>query len=291
MDSIDLTTEQERRLLAGGLPDLVQRRLAELLDVGLTSSFFDARQFAVGVDEGIEAVGQVIGASACRLAVGVVRRTRGPTGPLPRAAPVWHEYDGPIQSWTTARQRALRRLADQAQLLGADAVLGITPSFSTRDAEPTVIEAVFSGTAVKIAGGTGRRVQTPVLGLVSVQEFCLLRRSGVSILGVVGGYSGVGLATSAATRSALAGRWTGVGNTELADLSEAVYEARRLAVSRLRSEAVALRASGVIGVDLARSLGDPAGTRHHMGTTAHLLGTAVRGRPERVDPAPVLRLR
>jgi uncharacterized protein YbjQ (UPF0145 family) len=204
---------------------------------------------------------------------------------------VWREHDGPIQSWTTARRRAMRRLVDQAQVLEADAVLGIEPRFTVRDVEPRVVEVVMTGTAVRTGERKPARSVAPVLGTVSVQEFCLLRRVGVELVGVVGSCSSVDVAPGAATRSALAGRWTGVGNVELRDLSEGVYEARRLAVQRLASEARALGASGVIGVDLARWLTDPEATRSDSGITVHLLGTAMRGRPTTgLDPTPVLRV-
>jgi uncharacterized protein YbjQ (UPF0145 family) len=284
-------TVEEERLLKGGVPDLAERRLRELVAAGMTSSFLDVSGFAVGAAEGVEAVGQVIGASACRLAVGVVRRTRGPAGRVPWRRPVWREHDGPIQSWTTARRRAMRRLVDQAALLEADAVLGITPRFTVRDAEPKLVEVTMTGTAVRT--GARRRTQSvsPVLGTVSVQEFCLLRSAGVELAGVVGSCSSVEVAAGALTRSALAGRWAGVRNVELADLSQGVYEARRLAVGRLAAEARALGASGVIEVDLARWLADPAAAHADGGITVHLLGTALRGRPATpVRATPLLRL-
>lgn len=91
---IILTGAQEERLLAGGLPDSTERRLADLQGAGLASSFYNAGGFAVGVAEGIEPLGQVVGASACRLGAGVVRRTRGAAGRLPVGTAVWHERDG-----------------------------------------------------------------------------------------------------------------------------------------------------------------------------------------------------
>lgn len=285
--------EQEQRVLAGGVPDLARRRLGELVGAGMTSSFFGVREYAVGVLEAVEPVGQVIGASACRLAVGVVRRTRGPAGRLPWGSAVWREHDGPIQSWTTARRRAVGRLVEQARLLEADAVLGVEPRLATREADPPVVEVVLTGTAVRIRdrdAGRGR-VSDPVVGLVSIQEFSLLRHAGVKVLGIVGSCSSVEVQLGSASRSALGGRWTGVGNVELADLSEGVYEARRLAVQRLCSEARGLSASGVIGVDLARWLGDPGAVSSHGGVMVHLLGTAIRGRPQAgVDVLPVVRL-
>jgi hypothetical protein len=181
--------EQEQRVLAGGVPDLAQHRLSELVAAGMTSSFLGVGQYAVGVQEGVEAVGQVIGASACRLAVGVVRRTRGPAGRLPAGSPLWLEHGGPIQSWTTARRRAVGRLVEQAKLLQADAVLAIEPRLATRGG--AVAEVVLTGTAVRTGERNAQRghISDPVVGLVSIQEFCLLRQAGVEVLGIVGSCS------------------------------------------------------------------------------------------------------
>jgi uncharacterized protein YbjQ (UPF0145 family) len=286
-------SEQEQRVLAGGVPDLARRRLSELVAAGMTSSFLGVGQYAVGVLEEVEPVGQVIGASACRLAVGVVHRTRGPAGRLPLGSPMWREHDGPIQSWTTARRRAVGRLVEQAKLLEADAVLGVAPSLATQGGDPPVVEVVLTGTAVRTRDQKNDRGRgsDPVVGLVSVSEFCLLRRAGVQVLGVVGSCSSVEVQLGTASRSALGGRWTGVGNVELRDLSDGVYEARRLAVERLCSEARGLKASGVISVDLGRWLADPDAASSHSGVTVHLLGTAIRGRPTAgVDALPIVRL-
>ena len=104
--------EQERRLRAGGLPDSSLRRLDELRGGSLATSFLSVAALSAGVSEGVEPVGQVLGASVCRLAVGVVRRTRGPSGRLPMGSATWREHEGPIRSWTTVRRRALGRLSE-----------------------------------------------------------------------------------------------------------------------------------------------------------------------------------
>lgn len=284
-------TEQERRVTAGGIPDLARQRLTELMADGMTSSFFSAAQLAVGDQAGVTPVGQVVGASACRLAVGVIRRTRGPAGRLPVGTPVWRERDGPIRSWTEARQRALRRLSRQAEMLEADAVLGVGVRYGVREGEPPVVEVVFTGTAVRCSWRRRAKSRSPVLGLVSVQEFCLLRRAGVEVAGIAGFCSSVQVAVGLSDRRALGGRWMGVGNQELGDLTAGVYEARRLAVQRLRADAAKLKATGVVGVDLARSLTDHDDGHDATGVTVQLLGTAVRGVPARgIAPDLVLKL-
>ncbi len=273
-------------MAAGGLPDSAHRRLVELRTHAMTSSFFTAGDAAVASAHEIEAVGQLVGASACRLAVGVIQRTRGPSGRLPLGSAAWRERTGPIQSWTTARQRALARLSEQADLLEADAVLGIRAHFGLRAGEPPTVEVVFTGTAVRTGDHRARGKRTVTLAQISPPEFALLRAGGVEVCGIAGACSAVEVSAGLSTRRALAGRLTGVGNQELSDLTEGVYEARRLAIGRLRRDAARLGATGVIGVALPLSLEDDD---PEMGVTIHLLGTAVRGRPRaRVDPKVVL---
>lgn len=230
------------------------QRLAELTRDGMTSSFLTAPDALVAAGEELVAVGQVIGASACRLAVGVVRRTRGPQGRLPVGSAAWREHDGPVRSWNHARQRALGRLSSQARVLGADAVLGVHADFRVRAADPETAEVVMTGTAVRDRHVESARREDPVLGLVSVAEFGLLRRAGVRVVGIVGSCSNVDIGAGAETRRALGGRFLGSAvNQELGDLTTGVYEARRLAVERLRRDASRLDATGVLGVDLSGS--------------------------------------
>ena len=277
-------TEQERRLLAGGLPFSAEQRLSELRAAGMTSSFLSVDGEAVGALDGMEAIGQVVGASACRLGVGVVRRTRTGAGRLPGGTTTWREHEGPVRSWTEARQRALARLVEQARLLDANAVLGLRPTYEVGEREPRTAEVVFAGTAVRFSGSKGKRAD-PVVGLVSVQEFCLLRRAGVDVVGIAGACSAVELGPLSRL-SSRGDRMTAAGSYELRELTIGIYEARRLAMQRLRSDARRLGASGVLGINLADSLAD-----HRRGSVLHLLGTAVRSTSTRgLSPGFVLSL-
>ena len=269
-------SEQIRRMRAGGVPDSAERRLAELTKSGMTSSFFTASEFAVAESSGIEVVGQVIGVSHCELSVGVIRRTRGPTGRLPRGSSAWRERSGPIKSWTTARTHALDRLRTQAKILDANGVLGITAKLIEEDTEPGFVQVVLTGTAVRIPTASSPKESQPVLGLISPQEFCLLRQAGVEVVGVAGSYSSVQVTPGSVTRRVLARGLTRARSQELEDLTVGVYEARRLAVERLRADAKALNATGVIGADISRSLDEHHISAQRTTVNVHLLATAVR---------------
>src|ERR1700735_3430015 len=76
---------------------------------------------------------------------------------------------------------------------------------------------------------------------LSVNEFLLVREAGFRPLGLVLGSSiyHVGLQL---------GRWS--QNMELESLSQAMYHARELAMTRMEAEAAALGADGIVGVRL-----------------------------------------
>src|SRR2546421_9186574 len=76
---------------------------------------------------------------------------------------------------------------------------------------------------------------------LSVNEFLLVREAGFRPLGLVLGSSiyHVGIQM---------GRWS--KNQELTTLSQAMYHARELAMSRMEAEASALGADGIVGVRL-----------------------------------------
>lgn len=271
-------------MLTGGLPFSAEQRLSELRASGATSSFVSVGGEAVGALDGVETIGQVVGASACRLGVGVVRRTRASAGRVPVGTTTWREHEGPVRSWSEARRRALARLSEQARLLAADAVIGLQPTYEIGEREPRTAEVVFIGTAVRLSGAGAHRAD-PVLSLVSAQEFCLLRRAGVDVVGIAGSCSAVELGPL--SRLSKGGdRMAGTGNYELKQLTRGIYEGRRLAMQRLRDDARKLGASGVIGLNLGESLFDERG-----GSVVHLLGTAIRSGTRRaLSPALVLSL-
>lgn len=141
-----------------------------------------------------------------------------------------------------------------------------------------MVEVVLTGTAVRLTRAGRPPAGRPVAAATSPQEFCLLRRVGIEVVGLAGSFSCVHVeAGSDTVRATRPGRRRSA-NQELEDLTTGVYEARRLAVARLRAEALGLDASGVIGVDIADSLGGHDLRSTEMTVSVHALGTAVRGR-------------
>src|SRR6201990_558181 len=76
---------------------------------------------------------------------------------------------------------------------------------------------------------------------LTVNEFLLVREAGFRPLGLV-------LGSSVYHVGIQLGRWS--SNQELTKLSQAMYSARELAMSRMEAEASALGADGIVGVRL-----------------------------------------
>jgi uncharacterized protein YbjQ (UPF0145 family) len=272
----------------GGLASSTEKRLQELTAWGGSTSFLSPTALTAAADIGVHPIGQVVGLSAGVIRHGYVRPTHSGQGRMRVGVARWREHSGPPRSWSTLRRRALARLTKQALMLGANAVVGIGVE---REREQGGEEGVvsFSGTAVRIDTWRSRNT-VPVLTLASAQELWAMLRSGIEPVGIAGGFARIETLPSKGTVAATM-RWRRTPNVELPDLTEAVYEARRLALERLIDEASSLNADGLIGIDL--KLEEPDGGFRPAGltVTVDLLASAVRrvGRPS-IGALPVVSL-
>jgi uncharacterized protein YbjQ (UPF0145 family) len=280
---------EDQRIAGGALPRAAETRLKELSASGRFTSFLSPRALAATADAHIEPLGQVVGFSSGLMRVGILRTTRPGQGRPRPWTPRWRERSGPVESWDTVRKHARRRLAEQAKLVGANAVVGVS---ARRDEHGSIdvrreIELELAGTAVRLPAKWRERDAEPLLTLASAQELWALLRAGIEPVGIVGSYAAVETSPGLATASAS----IGTANAELPDLTRAVYEARHLAMGRLGADARGMEASGVIGVDLHDRHERGSGRLPALHVEVHLLGTAVRRRrPGRIEPDPIVRV-
>jgi uncharacterized protein YbjQ (UPF0145 family) len=281
------------RIAAGGLAASTVARLDELRKWKGFTSFLSPSALAVGRDMDVGPIGQVVGFSAGQLLEGTLRTTEPGQGRARVGQPRWRERTGPIRSWDAVRRRALARLREQAGLLDANAVVGIKARrwVGGGPSDLLAVEQSFDGTAVRVEGWRRPREAPPVLTLASAEELWLLLRAGIEPAGIAGSFASVHTRVSASSlRLGLgAGRWA--SSAELADLTKSAYEARRLALERLRADARGLDAHGLIGIDMEH--GQRSGGRlPGVEIIVHLLATAVRrrGRSD-LEAQPVARLR
>lgn len=123
--------------------------------------------------------------------------------------------------------------------------------------------------------GASTRSRLPFTCGLSVDELLLVEETGYEPVGLVGGSSVYTVAPASRLMLPTVSR-------EVADVSAALHEARRKAMDRLRREAGAMGADGVVGVRLTVDLESWGELRAEFVAT----GTAVRAHGSRGQPTP-----
>ena len=152
-----------------------------------------------------------------------------------------------------------------------------------------IAEFVAIGTAVKAdegAGGGGvaqwrNNKNQPFTSDLSGQDFWTLIRAGYAPLGMV-----MGSCVYHIAHQRMGAKMGNIGkNVEIEQFTQALYDARELAMSRMQAEAEALHAEGIVGVQLRQH-------SHTWGshtTEFFAIGTAVRPlRPDHIIERPTM---
>jgi uncharacterized protein YbjQ (UPF0145 family) len=183
--------------------------------------------------------------------------------------------------------RALTRLQRQAAEAGADGVVGIAIEHTEVEVAeppaPALHHFTVVGTAVRRRERPATRPQPPFTSHLSGQDTWTLMATGAMPLGLVSGFS------------VYHSRTTYRGLTECSEMTEitdAVYNARELAMRRMQTHAAALNAKGIIGVQINTSLSrGPTVTFTATGTAIttprqNRENVAPRLAIDLIDPAP-----
>jgi uncharacterized protein YbjQ (UPF0145 family) len=133
--------------------------------------------------------------------------------------------------------------------MGADGIIGVRFEIPAIPRDGSEVRLSATGTVVRarddavVKPRTGSR-DNPFTSSTSGQEFALLSRAGYLPLGIVMGVCifHVGRRHVAQTLKNLP------RNSELTVITEALYESRELAMTRMQEEALVLDAHGVVGV-------------------------------------------
>jgi uncharacterized protein YbjQ (UPF0145 family) len=179
----------------------------------------------------------------------------------------------------------MTRMEEEADQLGADGVVGVRLNIGRYDWGENMAEFIAIGTAVKHRGGELHRAPSgrPFTSDLSGQEFWALLQTGHRPVGMVMG-SCVFHVAHQSWRQSLgnAGR-----NTELPNFTQALYDARELAMERMQTEALEAKAEGIVGVDIHEQ-------SHGWGSHViefFAVGTAIipgEGSADRTIPDPTL---
>ena len=230
---------------AAGVPQDAMRRLAEL-QPGRAGSIFTSdlsvNEFLLVREVGFRPVGLVLGTSIYHVGLQVGRWGKN------------QELDVLSQAMYHARELAMTRMEAEADALHADGIVGVRLDVEMKEFGNDIAEFIAVGTAVKAeegAGGGGvtqwrNNKKQPFTSDLSGQDFWTLIRAGYAPLGMV-----MGTCVYHIAHRGLGQTLGTVGqNVELPNFTQALYEARELAMTRMQDEAGRLDASGIVGVRL-----------------------------------------
>ncbi len=247
-----------------GIPEDAMRRLNEMRPGQSTSLFtsdLSVNEFLLVREAGFRPLGMVLGSSIYHVGFQFGRWSKN------------QELETLSNAMYHARELAMSRMEAEADVLGADGIVGVRLDIEFKEFGSDLAEFIAVGTAVKAeespATGTWRNNQNkPFTSDLSGQDFWTLIQSGYAPLGMVMGTCVYHIAHQR-FRQALGN----IGqNVEIPQYTEALYDARELAMSRMQAEAESLHAEGIVGVQL---LSLPHRWGGHT-TEFFSIGTAIR---------------
>jgi uncharacterized protein YbjQ (UPF0145 family) len=250
-----------------GVPQDAIRRLSELKPGhagAIFTSDLSVNEFLLVREVGFKPLGLVLGSSIYHVGLQVARWGKS------------QELDVLSTAMYHARELAMTRMEAEAAALGADGIVGVRLDVEMKEFGADIAEFIAVGTAVKAEPGAGGGGVTnwrnnkgvPFTSDLSGQDFWTLIRAGYAPLGMT-----MGTCVYHIAHQRMGAKIGNVGrNVEIEQFTQALYDARELAMSRMQSEAEELKAEGIVGVQLRQH-------SHTWGTHTtefFAIGTAVR---------------
>jgi uncharacterized protein YbjQ (UPF0145 family) len=149
------------------------------------------------------------------------------------------------QAMYHARELAMTRMEEEADQLGADGVVGVRLDIGRYDWGADLAEFIAVGTAVRHAAGELHRAPNgrPFTSDLNGQDFATLLRAGYRPTGLV-----MGNCVYHVARQGMMASLRQMGrNVEMPNFTQALYEARELAMERMQKEADELQSEGIVG--------------------------------------------
>ncbi len=200
------------------------------------TSDLSVKEFLFVQDAGFEPLGLVVGSSIYHI------------GFQKPAFSQSQELTTLTQAMYNARNLAMSRMEAEANQLGADGIVGVDMTIEFIPYEPGLAEFKAIGTAVKSTSGGSYKTAKglPFTSNLSGQDFWILIKSGYRPVAFV-----LGNCVYHIGRQSLKTAFGAIAkNVEQETYTQAVYTARELAVSRMRSEGVDGGADGVVGATI-----------------------------------------
>jgi uncharacterized protein YbjQ (UPF0145 family) len=204
---------------------------------GIFTSDFSVNEFLLVRKAGFEPIGLCIGSCIYHVGIQYGGWSRN------------QELEVLSQAMYEARELAMSRMREEAGSMGADGIVGVKLTVKRLEWDQHILEFMAIGTGVVHAKGhpgfMGPKGQ-PFTSDLSGQDFWTLLHAGYRPLEMVMGSCVYHVAHQGMLRSlGNVGR-----NTELTNFSQALYDAREIAMERMQNEAIEAGAEGVVGVDL-----------------------------------------
>ncbi|MGB9183748.1 MAG: heavy metal-binding domain-containing protein [Solirubrobacteraceae bacterium] len=219
-----------------GIPDSGRDRIARMKQEvarGFFTSDLSVNEFLLVKQSGFEPLGLVLGSSIYHIGF---------------QQAMWNQNQEMVvltQAMYHARELAMTRMEEEADQLGADGVVGVRLDIGRYDWGADLAEFIAVGTAVKHAGGELHRAPTgrPFTSDMTGQDFATLLRAGYRPTGLV-----MGNCVYHVARQGMIASLKQVGrNVEMPNFTQALYEARELAMERMQTEADELQSEGIVG--------------------------------------------
>jgi uncharacterized protein YbjQ (UPF0145 family) len=252
-----------------GLPKDALRRLAELQGKdALFTSDLSVNEFLLVKEAGFHPRGLVVGSSIYHI------------GFQAKGWSTSREVQTLTQAMYAARELAMSRMEEEAAVLGADGIVGVRLDVGFYEWGRGTAEFLALGTAVSAEDGGNWKTPAgkPFTSDLSGQDFWTLLQAGHAPLGLVMG--------TCVYHVAHQGMFKAMGNIgqnkEMPNFTQALYEARELAMERMQDEAKKVGAEGIVGVQIQEK-------SHIWGSHTiefFAMGTAVRKLPDREIATP-----
>ncbi len=209
------------------------QRMKKDVERGFFTSDLSVNEFLLVKQSGFEPLGLVLGSSIYHIGFQQASFNQSvELGVLTQA--MYH-----------ARELAMTRMEEEADQLGADGVVGVRLDIGRYEWGADLAEFIAVGTAVRHREGELHRAPNgrPFASDLSGQDFATLLRAGYRPVGMV-----MGNCVYHVGRQGMLASLKQVGrNVEMPNYTQALYEARELAMGRMQTEADELQAEGIVG--------------------------------------------
>ena len=219
-----------------GIPESGRDRIARMkqeVERGFFTSDLSVNEFLLVKQSGFEPLGLVLGSSIYHIGWQQAGWNQS------------QELGVLTQAMYHARELAMTRMEEEADALGADGIVGVRLDIGRYEWGADLAEFIAVGTAVRHREGKLHRAPNgrPFTSDLSGQDFATLLRAGYRPAGLI-----MGNCVYHVGRQGMMASLKQMGrNVEMPNYTQALYEARELAMERMQREADELQSGGIVG--------------------------------------------